>query len=68
MAGVALIDEDSWSRADSILHFEHDGYTEVDWDSETTITRSGSKVFVDEDGAEWTEDQIVLEEEEEENT
>jgi hypothetical protein len=52
----------AWSRdADGSLSFDYDGTgTEVDWDSQKTVTREGKRVFVDENGQEWTEDQIEL--------
>lgn len=34
------------------------GETEVFWDDQTSVLRDGKRVFLDEDGAEWTFDQL----------
>lgn len=61
IAGTALIDEFSWSRnEDGTLSFEHSGYTEVNWDSETTMTRKGRPIYEDEEGRRWPESAIRL--------
>lgn len=39
------------------------GGTRIDWDSQETLTRDGQRIFVDEDGGEWTFDQLVKAEE-----
>ncbi|MGO7308821.1 hypothetical protein ACCS91_33740 [Rhizobium ruizarguesonis] len=36
--------------------------TEVDWDTQETVKRDGKILFVDEEGDEWTFDQLVPEE------
>jgi len=42
---------------------EYSGGTDVLWDAQTTVTRAGRLIFLDYDGAEWTFDQLVKEEE-----
>jgi hypothetical protein len=42
----------------------YDGGTDVDWDSQETVVRDGKVIFVDEDGEEWTFDQLKLEDDE----
>lgn len=67
--GVASITRDSFAKdSDGNLTFEHRGGTEVHWDAQKTVTRDGRTVFVDEDGAEWTGDMIVLRAEDEETS
>lgn len=54
---------DSFSREeDGKIAFSHVGGTEIYWNEQKTLTRNGLTVFVDEDGEEWTEDQLVLRE------
>jgi hypothetical protein len=38
---------------------EYEGYTEVFWDTQTTRTRDRKPLWLDEDGNEWTFDQLV---------
>lgn len=45
---------------DGSISVEYDGGTDVDWDGQATVTRNGKKVYVDDSGGEWTEDQLVL--------
>lgn len=57
-----------WEKKDDgTFEFEYAGESELDWDSQQTITRKGKRVFVDENWNEWTEDQLVLREEAEED-
>jgi hypothetical protein len=49
------------------LTYDHAGGSEMFWDAMETVTRNGKVVFLDEDGEEWTEDQIELREEKEED-
>src|SRR5215469_8901770 len=37
---------------------EFEGYTEVFWDTQETVERDGKPLYLDEDGYEWTVDQI----------
>lgn len=46
---------------DGALDFDHEGGSDVYWDTMETLTRRGKPLFVDENGDEWTSDQIVLE-------
>ena len=60
MHGVALASD--YTRAgDGKISFEYDGGTDVNWDGQETVDRDGNRVFVDESGDEWTEDEIRLE-------
>jgi hypothetical protein len=43
----------------------YSGETDVDWDSQTTKERDGKPLFIDDDGQEWTFDQLTWEEDEE---
>lgn len=46
---------------------EHSGGTEIFWNDQETAKRDGKIVFLDEDGAEWTFDQLVREDADEED-
>lgn len=43
---------------------EYRGEIEVFWDEQKTLEREGKILFLDEDGCEWTFDQLSVEEEE----
>lgn len=45
---------------------EYSGGTTVWWDEQKTVERDGKTVFVDQEGGEWTFDQLVLDEVEDE--
>lgn len=63
LSGVAHVVHDSYQRlADGSLYIDHAGDTKVFWDDQMTVTRDGKAIYVDEDGAEWPEDQVVLHE------
>jgi hypothetical protein len=65
LSGEALVDPESFSRKeDGTLVYDHAGETVVFWDGQETEKRGGKVVFVDDGGDEWTEDQIVLSEDE----
>lgn len=51
-------------NADGTFDFDYEGGTDVDWDSQVTVTRKGQRIFVDEGGDEWPENVLVLREEE----
>ena len=38
----------------------YEGYTEVYWDSQRSKLRHGQLLYIDEDGVEWTADQLVF--------
>lgn len=60
LTGVAQIN--SIERLpDGTLDFDYEGGTEVFYDEAVTVERDGKIVFVDEEGDEWTEDQLVEE-------
>lgn len=44
---------------------DYTGYTEVDYDSQTTLTRGGKILFIDDDGETWTFDELEQETDEE---
>jgi hypothetical protein len=44
---------------------QYTGETEMFWDDQETIERDGKVIFVDEQGEEWTFDELVLAEDEE---
>lgn len=45
------------------LRFAWDGETEVFWDEQKTVANEkGQRIFLDEEGNQWTEDDITLEE------
>jgi hypothetical protein len=60
--GVCPVIEDAFQRGPTgALVFDHyDTGTEISWDGQVTVTRKGLTVFVDDDGGEWTEDQLIL--------
>lgn len=56
-------------KEDGTFEFEWAGGTDVDWDSQETVTRDATnggfvmqRVFIDEDGGEWLEGELVLRE------
>lgn len=58
---TAVVKEDSYSRNEKgEILYEWFGESEIHWDTQTTQERDGKIVFIDEDGEEWTEDQLVL--------
>ena len=67
--GVAQIGETDWTRAPGtgLLEFEYGGYTEIDWNSQVSVLRDLERVFVDENGEDWLESEIVLEDDEEDD-
>lgn len=40
--------------------YEHEGYTEIWWESQKTEEQDGKTVFLDDQGNEWTHDQLKL--------
>jgi hypothetical protein len=46
---------------------EYQGGTTIFYDDQETVWRKGHRVFLDSDGGEWTFDQLVLEEDEEDD-
>ena len=51
--------------ADGSLDHEWEGSTEVFWDDQRTLKRDGKDIYLDDEGNEWTEDQIKLVDEDE---
>lgn len=66
LSGTAVtVYEDFERNADGTLTYEHEGSTDVSWDSSETVTRPGKGVvFLDHKGEELTADQIELSEDE----
>lgn len=62
--GVALIGNVTWSPEFGI-DFDYEGGTDVDWNGQETVKRNGRRVFVDEGGSEWLEDDLEYVEDEE---
>ena len=61
LTGRAEIETGSYYyRADGTIDFEYNGGTKLFYDDQTTILRNGKRLFLDENGEEWTEDQLVL--------
>jgi len=63
LSGRANIEEDSFhTLPDGTIDFEWEGSTEVFWDEQRTVTAGESKerIFLDEDGNQVPESQIVL--------
>ena len=48
-------------RADGSLSLSFDGYTQIDWDSQQTVTRDGQAVLITEDGEEVLEGALRIE-------
>jgi len=64
LAGRANTVEGSFERDEhGKLTFEYDGCTEVFWEEQRTVQRHGAPVFLDEDGFQWQEDEILLSQE-----
>lgn len=47
-------------RENGELKFEYSGETVMFWDEQKSVTRNGGFVFLDEDGGEWLESEIIL--------
>jgi len=45
------------------LTFEYEGYTEIFWEEQKTVHKHGAPVFLDEDGFQWQETEILLSQE-----
>ena len=43
--------------------FEYEGYTEVFWEEQRTARSNGRPIFLDEEGFQWEETQLLLSEE-----
>ena len=62
--GRADIVEGSFTRNENgTLTFEYEGYTEVFWEEQRTVHRNGRPIFLDEEGFQWEETQLLLSEE-----
>lgn len=51
-------------QVDGTYDLDWDGGTEMYWDDSKTVVRDGQRVFIDEDGEEWLENELVLMEDE----
>ena len=57
---VANIAADSLKRnAEGEVVYVYEGGTDLTWDEQETVTREGQTVFVDEDGTEWLEGELI---------
>jgi hypothetical protein len=50
ITAVANIAEGTWTEDEPDCDFEYTGDTDVDWDSQETLTRNGRRLFLDENG------------------
>lgn len=67
VSGVSTIHQDSFQMAETgRFDFDYAGETNIDWNSQQTVERGGGRVFVDETDAEWTEDRLILLDDDEE--
>ena len=44
---------------DGKVEYDHSGETEVFWDCQQTATEKNQTIFIDEDGGEWLESQLI---------
>ena len=64
LSSRANIVEGSFTRNEnSTLTFEYEGYTEVFWEEQKTVHRNGRPIFLDEEGFQWEETQLLFSEE-----
>lgn len=62
LTGKAVIGYVEGRNPDGTFNFEYVGETVVWWDEQRTVERDGKRIFVDETGDEFTEDQLELRE------
>ncbi len=48
--------------SDGTLDFDHSGNTEMFYDEQKTVERHNERVFLDEEGNEWLESQLIVKE------
>lgn len=58
--GIAQILYNSFTRNGTSLNFDYAGGTDYYYDDQKTIVRKGQRIFLDDDGNEWSEDQLTL--------
>jgi hypothetical protein len=58
--GVAVIDMDSARIENGKLEFDYAGQTDLWWDDQSTQRKKGKRLFVDDEGKSFTEDQIYF--------
>ena len=64
LSGRTDIVEGSITRNENgTLTFEYEGYTEVFWEEQRTVHRNGKPIFLDEEGFQWEETQLLFSEE-----
>src|SRR5437667_8028836 len=64
LSGRADLVEVSFTRKeDGKLTYEYEGYTEVFWEEQRTARSNGRPIFLDEEGFQWEETQLLLSEE-----
>ena len=64
LSGRANTVEGSFTRNENgTLTFEYEGYTEVFWEEQRTARSNGRPIFLDEEGFQWEETQLLLSEE-----
>ena len=61
LTGRALIEPDSARRnLEGSLKFDYEGTTEILWDEQRTVERGGQRIFLDEEGGEYPENEVRL--------
>ena len=63
LSGRANIVEGTFTRKNGTLTFEYEGYTEVFWEEQRTVRRNGMPIFLDGEGFQWEETQLLISEE-----
>lgn len=58
--GRSNISSEITRKPDGTFEFEYAGGTEMFWDDQRTVEREGQRVFLDEDGDEWLERELIL--------
>lgn len=49
-----------WRTSDGTLDFEYSGGSEMFYDEQKTVERGNQRVFLDEEGNEWLESQLIV--------
>ena len=59
ITGVAMISIEG-ANPNGTFAYDYEGETDIDWNSQTTVENDKGTVFVDDDGDQWSGDQLVL--------
>lgn len=61
LSGRAMLEPGSARRKpEGSLEFDYEGTTEILWDEQKTIVRNGQRIFLDEEGGEYPENELRL--------